>query len=119
MGTSLREQRRHRSWPEELKREIVAASREPGTSVSVVARRYDVNANQVFAWRKRYHEEVSTSVPLQLVPVTVTPDRAREPAPVSSSELIEIELPGGCRVRVGNGVKAAALRLVLDVLERR
>jgi len=33
--------------------------------------------------------------------------------------LIEIELAGGCRVRVGNGVKASALRLVLDVLERR
>ena len=37
MGTSLREQRRHRSWPEELKREIVAASLEPGSSVSVVS----------------------------------------------------------------------------------
>lgn len=119
MGTSLREQRRHRSWPEELKREIVAASRDPGSSVSMVARRYDVNANQVFAWRKRYREEVSAATPLQLVPVTVTPDRAREPTPVSISELIEIELTGGCRVRVGNGVKASALRLVLDVLERR
>ncbi len=53
--------RRHRSWPEELKREIVAASLEPGSSVSVVARRYDVNANQVFAWRKRYREPVSTA----------------------------------------------------------
>ena len=119
MGTSLRERRRHRSWPEELKREIVAASLEPGSSVSVVARRYDVNANQVFAWRKRYREEVGAAAPLQLVPVTVTPDRAREPAPASTSELIEIELAGGCRVRVGNGVKASALRLVLDVLERR
>ena len=34
-------------------REIVAASLEPGSSVSVVARRYEVNVNQVFAWRKR------------------------------------------------------------------
>lgn len=119
MGTSLRERRRHRSWPEELKREIVAASLEPGSSVSVVARRYDVNANQVFAWRKRYREEVGAAAPVQLVPVRVTPDRAREPAPASTSELIEIELAGGCRVRVGNGVKASALRLVLDVLERR
>ena len=31
---------------------------------------------------------------------------------------IEIELSGGYRVRIGSGVKAAALRLVLDVLER-
>ena len=72
MCTSLRERRRHRSWPEELKREIVAASLEPGSSVSVAARRYDVNANQVFAWRKRYREPVTRAAPpLQLLPVTV------------------------------------------------
>ena len=86
--------------------------------MSVVARRYDVNANQVFAWRKRYREPVSTAA-LQLVPVMVTPDRQCDPSPASTSGLIEIELAGGCRVRVGNGVKASALRLVLDVLERR
>jgi transposase len=42
-----------------LKREIVAASLKPGSSVSKVARHYDVNANQVFAWRKRYHAEAT------------------------------------------------------------
>jgi transposase len=85
--------------------------------VSVVARRYDVNANQVFAWRKRYRGVSTEPAALQLMPVTVTPDRPVEPAP--ARELIEIELTGGYRVRVGSGVKAAALRLVLDVLERR
>ena len=35
------------------------------------------------------------------------------------SELIEIVLAGGYRVRVSDGVQAATLRLVLDVLERR
>jgi transposase len=34
-------------------------------------------------------------------------------------ELIEVELAGGYRVRLGDGVKASTLRLVLDVLERR
>ena len=47
--------RRRRTWTEELKREIVAASYEPGASTSVVAQRYDVNTNQVFKWR-RLHE---------------------------------------------------------------
>jgi len=117
MGTSLEGRRRHRSWPEALKREIVAASLEPGSSVSVVARRYDVNANQVFAWRKRYRAEATAPAALQLIPVTVTPDRPIESAP--ANERIEIELTGGYRVRVGHGVKAPALRLVLDVLERR
>jgi transposase len=54
MGTN--KQRRHRSWPESLKREIVAATLLPGSLVSRVARRYEVNANQVFAWRQRYQD---------------------------------------------------------------
>jgi transposase len=53
MGTTATG-RRNRSWPEALEREIVAASFAPGSSVSMVARQYDVNANQVFSWRKRY-----------------------------------------------------------------
>jgi len=55
MGTNVTRRPRKR-WPETLKREIVAASLMPGASVSVVARHYDVNANQVFSWRKRYRE---------------------------------------------------------------
>jgi hypothetical protein len=35
---------KRRRWPEALKREVVAALSEPGASVSIVARRYDVNA---------------------------------------------------------------------------
>ena len=49
--------RRNRSWPEALKREIVVVSYAPGSSVSMVARHYDVNANQVFGWRKRYRDD--------------------------------------------------------------
>ena len=53
MGTN---KQRRRAWPESLKREIVAATLLPGSSVSRVARRYEVNANQVFAWRRRYRD---------------------------------------------------------------
>ena len=53
------------------------------------------------------------------MPVTVMPDQPVGMAPAGASELIEIELAGGYRVRVGDGVKASTLRLVLDVLERR
>ena len=119
MGTSLRERRRHRSWPEALKREIVAASLVPGASVSVVARQYDVNANQVFSWRKRYGDAPSAAPGPQLVPVTITPDRVGKLPPAPVADAIEIELPSGYQVRVGGGVKAGCLRLVLDALERR
>ena len=119
MDTSLRARRRHRSWPEALKREIVAASLAPGASVSVVARQYDVNTNLVFSWRKRYGDAPNTPPAAQLVPVLVTPDRIDGAPPSPASDAIEIELPSGYRVRIGSGVKAASLRLVLDALERR
>src|SRR6185295_20336013 len=112
MGTSLRERRRHRSWPEALKREIVAATLVPGSSASVVARQYDVNVNQVFAWRKRYRAEVREPTDLQILPIRVTPDPPSVPSPVPGNDVIEIELSGGYRVRIGSGVKASALRLV-------
>ena len=44
-----RQVRRRRRWPEAMKRRIVAEVRESGASVSVVARRHDLNANQLFA----------------------------------------------------------------------
>jgi transposase len=119
MDTSLRVRRRHRSWPEALKREIVAASLAPGASVSVVARHYDVNTNLVFTWRKRYGAAAHVVSAPRLVPVVVKPDRVEPAAPATAAGGIEIELPGGYRVRIGCGVKAATLRLVLDALERR
>lgn len=119
MDTSLRVRRRHRSWPEALKQEIVAASLAPGASVSVVARQYDVNANQVFSWRKRYGDAASAVAAPQLVPVMITSDAVNKPPPAPVADIIEIELPSGYRVRVGGGVKAGRLRLVLDALERR
>ncbi len=126
MDTSLRVKRRHKVWPEALKREIVAACAVPGASVSMVARQYDVNTNQVFTWRKRYAEvsDVKVSQP-QLLPVVVTPEPPAAlppppaPPPASTADAIEIELPSGYRVRVGGNIKSAALRAVLDALERR
>ena len=91
----------------------------PGASVARVARRYDVNANQVFAWRRRYWDGTAEPAELRLLPVTATPDYPRGTAPAEASELIGIVLAGGYRLRVGEGVQAARLRLVLDVLERR
>ena len=120
MDTTSRVKRRHKVWPEALKREIVAACALPGASVSMVARQYDVNTNQVFTWRKVYAEASDVAAP-QLVPVVVTPEQpaALPPPPAPTTDIIEIEVPGGYRVRIGGNIKAAALRVVLDALERR
>jgi transposase len=128
--------RRRKHWPEEVKREIVAASLAPGASVSVVARQYDVNANQVFSWRRRFcgaavSPLTSSLSPVpsalkaasRLVPVTITPEpddkAASMPSAPGAAETIEIEVPGGTRVRVGAGFDSQALKRVLDLLRQR
>lgn len=124
MDTTSRVKRRHKVWPEALKREIVAACAVPGASVSMVARQYDVNTNQVFTWRKLYGGVAAAAAP-QLLPVVVTPEQPAvqpplsPPPPAPTADVIEIELPSGYRVRIGSNIKAAALRVVLDALERR
>ena len=118
--------RRNKRWSVALKREIVEATLLPGASVSVVARQYDVNANQVFAWRRRYLEAVETSGPATslpgLVPVTITPEPERHksaaPAP-AQSDIIEIEIGCDSRIRVGSDFDARALKRVLDLLRKR
>jgi len=122
-GGKLR--RRNKRWPAALKREIVAATYLPGSSVSIVARQYDVNANQVFRWRRLAEKSGSTtpgSKSSGLVPVTITTEPEREGAtrPASAhSDSIEIEVSGDCRIRVGSGFDARTLRRVLDLLRRR
>jgi transposase len=49
-------QERRRRWSPEQKLAMVRESLEPGQSVSVVARRNGINANQLFLWRKLYQD---------------------------------------------------------------
>ena len=121
-----RVRRRRRRWSEARKRLIVAESYQPGVSVSVVARRHDVNANLVFSWRRQYRE--LARVVGGFVPVVVSSTEGAGPAPLlpappeaepSASGRIEIALADGLRVTVDRDVDAAALSRVLGVLERR
>ncbi len=66
--------RPRRRRTDEEKRRIVEETLATGTSVSVVARRHDVNANQVFAWRRQYQrgelgdgKTIATLVPVGVI----------------------------------------------------
>ena len=122
VDTNGTRRRRNKRWPEALKREIVAATYLPGSSVSIVARQYDVNANQVFRWRRLSESPGSTASAASsssgLVPVTITPEPEDTPVP-AVSDTIEIEVGGDCRVRVGSSFDGRALKRVLDVLRKR
>jgi transposase len=102
---------RRKRWPEAVKRQIVAETRPPGASVSVVARRHDVNANQLFRWRRQYEAGARGKDEAHLVPVTVRPSSA------PAGGTIEIELMSGARVRISGVVDGAALCQVLDRLK--
>ncbi|MCP4329322.1 MAG: transposase [Alphaproteobacteria bacterium] len=106
---------RRRRWPEALKRQIVAETRAPGASVSVVARRHDVNANQLFRWRREYEARSLAGDP-GLVPVALCAvDTGALPTPAATGT-IAIEMVGGARVRISGAVSGAALRQVLEHL---
>ena len=47
---------RRRRWSPEEKRAILEEGEQPGNSLSAVARKYGVNPNQLFHWRKLMRE---------------------------------------------------------------
>jgi transposase len=102
------------------RRDIVEETLVPGASVARVARRHDVNANQVFYWRKLYREgRLGINLATPLLPVQVRAERpaatAKGDDPILSSGTIEIKLPRGT-VRIAGAVDVVALRAVLECL---
>jgi len=104
------------------RRDIVEETLVPGTSVARVARRHDVNANQVFYWRKLYREgRLGLGLGTQLLPVKVEAERPAEAErgddPTLSSGTMEIKLPRGI-LRIAGSVDVAALRTAMECLLR-
>ena len=119
-----------RRWPVEEKLRIVAESdRAPG-EVSATARRYGVSPAQLFMWRRQVRTGQLTAEGFNgFVPACVVADEhtrasvsasasCKEP-PTSSRGKMIIMLAGGGRIIVGPDVDAAALRRVVEVLERQ
>src|SRR5579884_1297976 len=92
-----------RRWPEETKRKIVEETFKPGASVAIVARRHELNANEVFAWRRLYRAgEIGKAgrgtdlIPLKVIAPEPGRKRIRErpEGAVSQTESIEVLLAG-------------------------
>jgi len=121
---------RRRRWSREEKERLVAASLQPGVSVSEVARSANIHVSQLFRWRKELCDRVdagsSPLVPVEIVPAAAMPPAVEAPVPSAAPGrqrrkcgIIEIDLGGGRRVRVDRDVDAKALRRVLDALGSR
>jgi transposase len=109
---------RRREWPEALKRQMVAETLQPGSSVSIVARRHDVNTNQLFKWRR---ELLPKAVPVvvegsTMVPVEIVAERPRHRRRSDRQGIIQIEFGSGARVSLRGEVVPAVLRQVIELL---
>ena len=109
--------KRRRSVEERCK--IVEETLQPGASVSRVARRHDVNANQVFYWRKLYREGRLGSIgATKLLPVKVAEERtleAKDDGLARRWGTMEIQLAKGA-VRIAGAVDVVALRAAIECL---
>ena len=108
---------KRRFWDDDEKVRIVAQTRLAGVSVSQVARRYDVNANLVFTWRRdpRFNPSPVEDPAALFLPVEVVavPSVIDPPVIELTAAKIEIVLPAGHRITVRGAYDADALcRLV-------
>ena len=119
----------------EEKLRIVEETRARGASVAMVARRHNVNPNQVFAWRQLYRRGLlspraaksdAKMLPVKVSTPTVLPTERAESAAASqsprteqASRLIEIRLSNGHSIVVRGRVDGEALSRVIDLLVQR
>jgi transposase len=120
---------KRQSWSRQERRQIVEETLKPGASVSLVARAHDVNANQLFKWRKLYREgrlelKAQNSDANKLLPVkisnappivspTATPRRAKS----RRAGIIDIDL-GHARVRIEGAADPECVRAALEGLRQ-
>ena len=104
-----------RQFSADFKRRVVSETYAAGTSVSVVARRHDINANLLFRWRDdpRYAFQEQSFLPVELVTV----DEARKPTDEQPLPLeLGIWIAGDVRLVVKGGYEPEALgRLIRSI----
>lgn len=123
---------RRREWSRRDKLTIVVESFAPGVNASEVARRHDINPQQLFGWRKAMRaealaliENVRVQEPPAFAPLVIdaatmactTPPASTAPAPDTASDSsIEISV-GSATVRIRGAADARTLALVLKALK--
>jgi transposase len=121
---------RRRKWTDARKIAIVAETLAPGTVVSDVARRHDLNPSQLFGWVKRFRADAMAAMGPPVVPtcseppmfapavVEMAPIAATAPLAAERSEPASIEISvGEARVCVRGAADAKTLTLVLKALK--
>ena len=106
---------RRRRWTPEQKARIVAETYGSGESVSAVARRHGLTAQQLFAWRRNEQRPQADASRMAFAPVVLETSRPDAGAAADASPVIEIVI-GAATVRIPAGTQLASLQVVLRAL---
>lgn len=113
---------RRRRWTDDQKLAIVRESLAPGALVTLVARRWGIGTGLIYTWcRQLLSVATDGFVPCEIIadPLPAMPaviDAPVETTPAPAAGTIEVELPGGAKLRIIGTAEAATLRLVLGAL---
>jgi transposase len=103
-----------RQFSPEFKQRVIQESLEANASVSVVARRYDLNANLLFKWLYLHKQQANTSGTV-LLPVSITPDPPSLALANDHQHSIEIDLKTK-RLYLNDHVDSVVLRTLIEVI---
>ncbi|MDP9655293.1 UNVERIFIED_ORG: transposase [Pseudomonas putida] len=113
---------RRPNFPPAFKRKVVEASYQPGTSVSMIARQYDVNANMVFRWRQQHQDgafgpvtQSATLLPVEVIEASIDLPSASPQQACHSEILLEV---GKAKLRIAGTPDPQTLQLTLQQLLR-
>ena len=100
---------RRRRWSAAEKERLVAATLEPGVSVSTIAREAGIEPGQLYGWRRQLRARARVG----FAPVQVTEPTLAAPAGIGT---ILIELASGARMRITGAVDGATLTAAIAAL---
>ena len=102
---------RRRRWSVAEKEQLVAATLEPGASVSAVARGAGIHPSQLYGWRRQLCIQPNAAPRFAAVRVATEP-----PLAGAGAGLIDIEFGDGARMRITGAVDPATLTAAVAAL---
>jgi transposase len=104
---------RRRRWSAAEKEQLVAATLEPGASVSALAHAAGIHPSQLYGWRRQLCRRLNSAPTFTAVRVAAAPGlEAASPGP----GLIEIEFASGARMRITGALDPATLTATVAAL---
>jgi transposase len=103
---------RRRRWSSAEKEHLVAATLEPGASVSAVARQAGIHPGQLYGWRRQLRARSD----IGFAPVRIAAELAS--GGLAGHGTIEVEFASGARMRITGAVDAGTVKAVVAALAR-